>query len=325
MASTHDSPLPPPPPAGHASKSDSRTRLVEYEEFIESQLRKTRSQVRSVDIAGNMMLLLAATLAYLLVVAMFDHWIVRGGLGVWGRLTFLAVYVVAVAYLLFSQVLPLCVRRINPVYAAHTIERSRPTLKNALVNFLLFRAQRDTLNPVVYDAIEEQAATNLAKVHVDSAVDRTKLIRIGYALVALVVVAAVYMLLSPKGLLQTASRLAMPWADIAAPTSTTISEVTPLDTEAFRGQQVTVECWVQGLPSDGKATLFYTTADGQIVDRALEMSVPADGYKHRAVLPSGSSSLEQSLSYRIAAGDASTRTFHVEVSAAPTIVVESVS
>ena len=152
---------------------------------------------------------------------------------------------------------------------------------------------------------------------VDSAVDRTKLIRIGYALVGLFLLAAIYTLLSPKDLLQTAERLAMPWADISAPTSTTISEVSPLDTQAFRGQQVTVECRVQGLPSDGKVNLFYTTADGQIVDRALEMTVPPGDYKHRVVLPSGSSSLEQSLSYRIAAGDATTRTYHVGVSAAP--------
>ena len=130
MASTSDSPLPPPPPPDHAAKRDSRTSVVEYEKYIEAQLRKTRSQVRSVDIAGNLMLLLAATLAYLLVAAVFDHWLIRGGLGVWGRLAFLLVYVFAAVYFVATEVLPLCVRKINPIYAAHTIERSRPTLKN---------------------------------------------------------------------------------------------------------------------------------------------------------------------------------------------------
>ena len=160
-------------------------KLIEYEEFIETQLRKTRSQVRSVDIAGHLMTLAAGSLVYFLLAALVDHWLVAGGLGFWSRLTLCGIYLVAVGGYLAVEVLPLLVRRINPIYAAHTIERSRPSLKNALVNFLLFRDDRAGINPVVYDAIETQAATNLAQVRIESAVDRTKLVRLGYALVAI--------------------------------------------------------------------------------------------------------------------------------------------
>ncbi|MBI3838967.1 MAG: hypothetical protein HY288_13680 [Planctomycetia bacterium] len=299
-------------------------KLVEYEQFIEAQLRKTRSHVRSVDIAGSLMTLAAGTMAFFFLAAMIDHWVVRGGLGFWERLLLFAGYVVAAVYYLVTRLLPLFLRRINPVYAAHTIERSRPSLKNALVNFLLFRANPAGLTKVVYQAIEEQAATNLAKVHVEAAVDRSKLIRIGYALVGIMLVCALYIFLSPKDLLKTVSRVAMPWAEIGAPTRTSIAEIEPGNAPAFRGQQVTVWARIKGLPSGGKVTLFYTTADGQIVDRPVEMILPIDGRKYTCVLPAADTALQQSLEYRITAGDAASKSFKIEVVAAPTIVVRSV-
>ncbi len=298
--------------------------LVEYEEFIEGQLRKTRSHVRSVDVASALMTLAAGTLGYFFVVALVDHWVVYGGLGFWGRLVFLAVYLAAALTYLAREVLPLVVRRINPVFAAYTIERSRPSLKNVLVNFLLFRANPAGINEVVYQAIEEQAATHLAKVHVEVAVDRTKLIRIGYALAAMLLVCALYTIFSPKDLLRTVGRVVMPWAEIGAPTRTEIAEIEPGDTQAFRGQQVTIKARVQGLARDGKVTLLYTTADGQVVDRAVEMKLPPESYQHLAVLPAGNASLQQTLTYRIQAGDAVTKSYRVEVVAAPTIVVRGV-
>ena len=315
MATKIDSvPSPPREPTG---------KLVEYEEYIEAQLRKTRGHVRSVDIAGSLMTLCAGTVAYFFLAAIVDHWIVPGGLGFWGRLTILSLYVLASLYFLFVEVLPLLVRRINPVYAAQTIERSRPSLKNALVNFLFFRDNPAGLNQAMYEAIEEQAATHLAKEHVEVAVDRTKMIRIGYALIGMVSVCALYALLSPKDLFKTVGRVVMPWAEIGAPTRAMIDEVEPGDTRAFRGQQVVVSARVQGVPSDGKVTLFYTTSDGQTVDRAVDMPLAADGYKHACTLPAGESSLQQSLEYRIEAGDAVTKWYHLEVVAAPTLVVRS--
>ncbi len=312
------------PPAGgtiHAAAPNGK--LIEYEAFIESQLTKTRSHVWSVELVGDLMVLAAGTLGYFFLAGIVDHWVIPGGLGFWGRLLFLLGYV-AVALYLARQALPLLVRRINPLYAAHTIERSRPSLKNALVNFLIFRENPGRLTSAVYQAIEEQAATKLAKVEVETAVDRSKLIRIGYALVAIVVVCAIYTVVSPKDLFRSAGRVLMPWARIDAPTRTRIVDIEPGDARAFRGQQVTVKARVEGLGGEGKVTLTYSTDDGQTVNRAVEMSLPPDGYKHVGVLPAGDASLQQGLTYRIEAGDAVTMPHRIEVVAAPTIVVRSV-
>lgn len=320
IPSDSSSTMPAPPPVAAPANG----KLVEYEEFIESQLRKTRSHVWSVELAGALMLLAAGTLGYFFVAGLVDHWVVPGGLGFWGRLTALFVFLVLVAVFLARQVLPLLLLRINPLYAAYTIERSRPALKNGLLNFLFFRANPGGMSEAVYQAIEEQAATNLAKVHVEAAVDRSKLIQIGYVLVGIILACAAYTLFSPKDLFKSASRVVMPWADLQAPTRTLIAELEPGDAQAFRGQQVTVKARIEGLPSDGKVTLLYTTADGQTVDRAIELTLPVDGYKYAAVLPAGDATLQQPLSYRIEAGDAVTRQYMLHVVAAPTIAVQSV-
>lgn len=298
--------------------------LVEYEQFIEAQLRKTRGHVRSVDLAGTLMTIAAGTLTYFLIAALIDHWVVPRGLGFWGRLLLFLLYLGGLGIYLARNVFPLLLRRINPLYAAQTIERSRPSLKNAVINFLMFRADQRGLPRMVYEAIEEQAALNLAKVNVEAAVDRSNLIRLGYALVAILVTCALYTLLSPKDLFRSVGRVAMPWAAIDAPTRTSVSEIEPGNAEAFRGQQVTVKARIEGLPSGGTVRLLYTTDDQQTVDRGVEMVLPPGGYKHECMLPPGESTLQQSLHYRIEAGDAVTRAFRLEVNAAPAIAVRSV-
>jgi len=298
--------------------------LVEYEQFIEAQLRKTRGHVRSVDLAGTLMMIAAGTLTYFLIAALIDHWVVPRGLGFWGRLLLFLLYLGGLGVYLARNVIPLLLRRINPLYAAQTIERSRPSLKNAVINFLMFRADQRGLPRMVYEAIEEQAALNLAKVNVEAAVDRSNLIRLGYALVAILVTCALYTLLSPKDLFRSVGRVAMPWAAIDPPTRTSVSEIEPGNAEAFRGQQVTVKARIEGLPSGGTVRLLYTTDDQQTVDRGVEMVLPPGGYKHECTLPPGESRLQQSLHYRIEAGDAVTRAFRLEVNAAPAIAVRSV-
>ena len=239
----------------------------------------------------------------------------------WGALAIFAVG--ALAYI-WRSLVPLVLRRINPVYAAHSIERTKPSLKNSLVNFLLLRANPAGLTQNVYEAIEEQAATGLAQVPADAAIDRSKLIRIGYLFLAVLLVSAIYKVVSPKDPLRTIGRVVLPWADIDPPTRVRIVAIRPENATVFRGQTVPVTVEVLGLSSGQPVTLDYTTADGQLVERAIEMHVPADGYAYACDLPEGKEGMQQDLAYRIVAGDAVSHTFHLTVEAAPTIVVESV-
>ncbi len=221
-------------------------------------------------------------------------------------------------------ILPALVRRVNPVYAAQTIERAKPSLKNSLINFLLFRRQREEVPQIVYNALEEQAAAGLVHGPVETAVDRTQVIHRGYLLVGLALVLALYFVVSPKNPLLTIERVMLPWSDVAAPARVSISDIQPGSATAFRGEPLKVSAEIVGLPSGEQAKLLYTTADRQAVDRAIPMTVPADGYRFVATVPEGEGGVQQDMQYRIVAGDAVSNTYRITAVAMPTIVVDSV-
>jgi len=176
----------------------------------------------------------------------------------------------------------------------------------------------------VLSAIEEHAATRLAKTSVDGTVDTSRLLRVGYILAGAAIALALYKVASPKDPLTTVGRVLLPWADIQAPSRVAIRDVQPGDTEAARGQQIDISAEVGGLAEGEEVLLYYSTDDGQSADRPLPMTRPAGGYRFACQLPPDGGGLQQAASYRLAAGDARTRTYRLNVVSAPTIVVEQI-
>jgi hypothetical protein len=299
-------------------------RWIEYDEFIDKQLRKARGQVKGVELAGSLMALAAGGLLYFLAVSLVDHWLVPGGLGIGGRVLFFAVFLFAAAWYIARRLAPLVIRRINPIYAADTIEKSKPSLKNSLINFLFLRNERSGVPQVVYQAVEEQAANNLQRTQVEAAVDRTRLVHLGYVLLAAVALFAGYKLFSPKDPIETVGRVVMPWADIQAPTRVTITDVQPGSRTAYLGETVEVSAEIRGIGADEPVRILYTTADRQTVDEAVTMYRAPDAFRHTGKIPAGENGLQQDIEYRIEAGDAKSRPYFLTAAAAPTISVESI-
>src|SRR5207248_2982458 len=227
--------LPPPPPAPAESK--------ERERVIQRQLARTSWQLRLIDLASGVATWIIGVLVLFIVCALVDHFV---GLGIVGRCTALAVLIVCSLWYLAVAVGPLLVRAINPEYAARTIEEATPTLKNSLINFLLLRHERGTLKEIVYQAVEKQAAADIATVPVEAAVDRSRLIHAGYVLCVVLAVFAGYKILSPKDPFQTVARVLAPWAEIARPSRVQISEVEPGSAEVYYGQSVPIFATVRG-------------------------------------------------------------------------------
>jgi len=296
-----------------------------YEAFIDDRLRRTRRQVKGVDVGGGLIVLLIGTLAYLLAAAVIDHWVISGGLGFWGRLWLLLGLLVGAGWYFARRISMPLIGRINPIFAAYTIEQSSRSLKNSLINFLLLRGHRREVPPPVYQAIEHRAAADLSQIEIEAAVDRTHVIRLGYVLAGMVAVCCLYLVLSPKGLLSSAARVLWPWSGIAAPTRVTIEDVKPGDAAAFHGEFVTVSAEVRGVNGDTVA-LYYSTADGQSIDQGIPMTPSADGYGHRyeCRLPPEELGLQQGVSYYLTAGDYTTRRFTIDVQTAPTIGVDQI-
>jgi len=301
----------------------------EHEGYVDRRLRQTRRQVKRVDLWAGLIALGAGTLAYLLVVTLADHWLIPSGLGFWGRLIMFGGLLAGVGVYLAVWIVPILIHRINPIFAAHSIEQSRPSLKNSLVNLLYLRRQRseidrDELARGIYQALEWKAAADLAEIPADTAVDRSHVIRLGYLLAAILAVCCLYLVLSPKSTLVSFRRVLWPWADIKAPTRVTIEDVEPGDQVVYQGDIVGVSATVGGLADDEAVMLYYTTADGRSVDQAIPLTISDGGYRHRCDLPPGRFGLQQDCEYYLAAGDCRTRRFRLDVETALSILVDRV-
>ena len=261
----------------------------------------------------------------MLVGALIDHWIVPGGLSDGGRLALFGVMLAGVAWYGWKQFVPL-LKPINPVYAAQTIERNTPTLKNSLLNLLLFRSHRNYLSARVYHALEQQTAVKLSTSGLDGSVDRSALLRLGYALLGVIAVCAVYAVLSPKSLALSTLRVINPLSDIAAPSRVQILDVKPGKTSVARGERVEVSAEIHGLSADEPVRLRYSTADETTVDESIRMERPTpESRRFEAALPRGTDAgVEQDLSYWIEAGDARSRKFKLTVFTRPTLMVQKI-
>ena len=327
MATT---PLPPSEPDEAGPPPVAVPERDELDAFIEQRLRRTRRQVKGVELVSGLMALLVGGLVYLFLVALLDHWAISGGLGPWGRgLAALGLVLLAGGYFVL-RIGPLLIYRINPIFAAQTIEQSRPGFKNSLINFLFLRRERsaleqDRLAQKVYRSLEEVTANELANPAVETAVDRSEIIRLGYALIAVVVLAALYAMLSPKNPLTSFARVLFPWAEVSAPTRVTIFDVKPGDQTAFQGEPVTVSAQVTGLNEGEAVTLYYSTADGLSVNQAIPMSA-SDKLRRQfqCDVPPGKAGLQQDLEYSLAAGDAHTRRYKIRSEVPLSIHVDQV-
>lgn len=290
------------------------------EHIIDRQLRRTRRQVKLVDLAASTAELAAGLLGALLVLILIDHWLY--GLGFWSRALACLLLVTATGWHLARNILPLVIRPISPFYAARTIEQSTPTLKNSLLNFLFFRSQPVAIPERIYQTLQERAAADLRQVPVEVVVDRTRLIITGYILAGVLALGAIYAIASPKDPFQTIQRVSMPWADIARPARVEIADIQPGDAEAFQGREVDVSAIVRGVSAGEPVEVIYSTADGQAVDRPVAMRLDSAGLRHVAAVPPGGSGMQQDIEYRVRAGDALSAAYRLRVSPAPVVRVE---
>src|SRR5690606_10791476 len=126
-----------------------------------------------------------------------------------------------------------------------------------------------------------------------------------------------YSVLSPKSMVQSITRVVVPWADVASPSRVRIDEVMPGDATIFTGRQLSVTARISGLYTGEQPTLYYTTLDQQNVDVPVEFEWDALERQYRALLPPSAEGVQQDLRYRIEAGDATTADFLVQVQAEP--------
>ncbi|MDG2471178.1 MAG: hypothetical protein P8M80_17980, partial [Pirellulaceae bacterium] len=293
-----------------------------FENFLNERISKTAQQVKWVDLFSITLLLTIGVLGFLFALCLVDAWIIE--LQLWMRWTAFALVFCGVAAFFVFFLLPLFVKRINPLYAAKKIEDSRPELKNSVINYLstsLIKGNRP--NRVVQQKLTQTAAADVANIPLDLAIDRSRMIFAGYALAGLVALFALYKVLSPKDPFQTIGRVMLPTAELAAPSRVTISEVSPGNDQKYFGEVLEVEARIQGLGKNEFAQLFVTTDDGRRKGYSIPMQFDDQLNVFRAMLSEDGRGLQESLRYWLVAGDATSPEFRVEVKTCPTIFLES--
>lgn len=298
--------------------------------YIDAQIQRTRRTLRWVDAAAAVLQLAVAALVTAILLVVLEHWgIGPGGFSEWTRAGLFGSLALATCWFCWTRLLPVLTRPVNPMYAADAIEKHAPQLKNSLLNLLYLRKSPERLPAAVLQSLHRQTAKGLSTAGVESAVDRVQVIRLGYVLLGLTIMAVLYSALSPKSSLTTLARVAAPWASIAPPSRVRIARIEPGHIQLTQGESVAVAADIVGLAEGEEASVVFSTADGQVVDRRVPMTVSESGLRFSTPLPPPRDpqtllGLQQPTTYRIEAGDARSLTYTIEVAPAPTIALREV-
>jgi collagen type III alpha len=309
-------------PDSHSQRADG---YVDFDEYIDIQLRKTSSTIKSTDVLTAVVGAGTLLTTYLLIFIVFDQWVIPGGFGSTARVVLLSSLLVAVAGWIGWKVIWPWRRHVNGLYSATTIEKASPSFKGSLVSLVdLLRTERE-IPPEVFRSIERRAAVALTHVDVRETVDRRSLLRLSVALFAVVVAFCGYWILSPKNPASSLWRAVAPASEAAVATRTKIDSVRPGDVDVVARSQVDVTAEVRGqMPS--QATLYYTTADHKFVDERIDARPSAEGSRefHFVINGDNGAGILQDLKYRIEAGDDKTGDYKIHVIQPPAATIDAI-
>ncbi len=317
----------PTPPAStlHPEAQPGNPRpLSASESLIEARIAEAASALWWAELTrwtlGLVIGLLVAGTAWLVL----DHWI-HSPRPI-ARAAFLLAGLSVAIWYVTRRIYPLLNSRVLPEYAARSLERDMPELRQALTSYVTLKQGADPagLNGRVVRSIGATTAERL-KSHNALPAEATGTMAWWIATAIALAVLVGYMIVSPKNSLQSAARLALPLASIDAPHRVDITDVVPGDTTAIAGRSVDVSANVKGLRDDETVTLrWWAKADEP--PKTLELSRDSDGTPYRFAeswtLPTRAS---DKIPYEIVAGDATAGPFVVRVRDIPVVAVESVT
>lgn len=302
--------------------SQSSSKYVDYDEFVDYQLEKTRGEIKWNDVLTTMAGIAALTLAYLFVFTLLDHWVIEGGFSRGTRAVLLTLLVaVSLGWTIWKIVLPWW-RKVHLLFAARMIEEHVPGLRSNLLNLIDLEAAGRKPHPGIQQAMEKRSAVELSKVDMEHVIDRRQLLRICYVLLAVVVLFCLYALFSPKPI---SFLRPLTVANIPVATQTRIVEVTPGDASVLARRSLPISVIVRDKTPD-RVLFHYTTEDQSFVDEQLEMQANEEK-EGEYLLPfagENGDGIGQKTTYYITAGDARSETFTINVEKVPTAVIDRI-
>ncbi len=296
---------------------------VDYEEYVDVQLEKTRSSIKLTDIFTTLTALAVLVISYLLAFVVLDHWVLEGGFGYAARVGLLSLLTVVVLGIpCKASFCRSSSAGASPLRRRRHRTPGSETEEQPCVNFVETCGSR--MHPRPRSCSRRcgvnGAAVELSQIDVEEAVDRRPLLRIAYCRPAgdRRLLGTRYHCLAQRRVCLWWRRALLPTAAIEAATETVISDVTPGDKDVPARTVLTVEADVRGKDAD-RVQILYTTADHKYVDQPVEMKrIEETMPRFRGVLNGDNGvGLLQNLTYRIVAGDARTREFAINVIQSP--------
>lgn len=298
-------------------------------ERIDRRVQDTCSRLKRSEMFLTLIVFATAMIGYFFLFVLLDHWLLKGGASTLFRMLMFGTGVLLALGFLVWRLIPLLRYSVNPLYAAKVLEEKRPSIKNALINWLLLRKEfenrpelknQSAFQSRVFDGIATQSLKNLDQVPEETVVDHKPLFRWAIALIILIGVFCLYSLISPKSALHSFSRLVMPFSNISAPTRVRFLEITPGNASVYQGETATVTARIQGAGKQ-PVYLYYTTDDQRMVDQIVPMLVPEGGFHYECRFPPGKFGFEQGVTYSIGVGEDRSRDYRFTVQAPMTLEV----
>ncbi|NBR05578.1 MAG: hypothetical protein EBT92_07395, partial [Planctomycetes bacterium] len=300
-------------------KSPPTSRTSRSERAVEDQIQRIEKQIRWIDVGTGAFGLLVILFSYGLIVILLDRFLTLSSLT---RQFLFAGFAVSVGWWIYKRILTPLLQSVNPIYAALILEQAIPDAKNSLVNWVDLK--NDKIPEPVKLALGKRAAKDLKPHEDDEFVSSKHLFMIGtlagflfFALVILLVVFGKAPFFSMLG------RTFTPFIETTIATRNTVAILTPEqgNITVAMGMPVDIVAKVTGkLPAPGspespRLMMRYHENDPW---QTKFLGAGDLGGEHKIRIPS--SEVRSGFSYRVAAGDAKTKDYQVDVRLTPLII-----
>ncbi len=278
------------------------------EQLIIKTLRRGARHVRLMALLEGGLLVAIVTSGVLFLAVVLDHAL---SLSAAARTALLTAILATVMYFGFTSLLVPFFRSISRLYVARRVEIAFPHFRESLTTFVEMKRRSRTrgAGPLV----AHRAAEALGGVDIDAGLDTSRFVKLGYAAVALIVVAFAYSALSSKSMYVSLVRITNPWSMAAPPTRTRILSVRPGDATVVLGSDLEIAVKLAGRTPE-TAHIRWSRDDELWI--SSQMSHSEDGWIGSI------DHLETDISYMVKAGDAQSRIFKIEAMEPP--VLESI-
>ena len=300
-------------------KSPPEPRTSRSERAVEDQINRIEKQIRWIDVGTGVFGLLVMLFAYGLIVILLDRFLTLSSLA---RQFLFAGFAVSVGWWIYKRILTPLVQSVNPIYAALILEQAIPDAKNSLVNWVDLK--NDRIPESVKLALGKRAAKDLKPHEDEEFVSSKQLFMIGTLAGGLFFVLVILMVIFGKApFFSMLGRTFTPFIETTIATRNTVAILTPEqgNITVAMGMPVDIVAKVMGkLPSAGSPESprlmmrYHENEPWQT--KFLGAGELSSEHKIRIT----SSEVRSGFSYMVAAGDAKTKDYQVDVRLTPLIV-----